>query len=57
MNRFLILILAILASPVGPTLSHGYNKNCSEECNDYYCPLDQLRDKKDKNKNNISSKK
>ena len=59
MKRLLIPILISLALPTEPILSHGYNGNCSEECNDYYCPpMHQLEKKeKEKIKNNIPSKK
>ena len=44
--------MAALAFPVGPLLSHGYNEACSEECNEYYCPEEHLRENKEKLKNN-----
>ena len=59
MKRLLLPLLAALTLPVGPILSHGYSGNCSEECNDYYCPPDHQSEKKEKEefKNNIPSKK
>ena len=38
MSKLLIALLAALAFPIGTVSSHGYDENCSEECNDYYCP-------------------
>ena len=52
-----ITLLAILFLPIGPVLSHGYSKNCSEECHDYYCPSEHLSDNKEKVKKNVHSKK
>tara|TARA_B100000459_G_C8421500_1_gene133374 strand:+ start:197 stop:376 length:180 start_codon:yes stop_codon:yes gene_type:complete len=59
MKRLLLLQLITLALPIGPILSHGYGGNCSEECNDYYCPPEHQLEKKEKEKgkNNILSKK
>ena len=61
MKRFLIPLLAAISLPIGPILSHGSSGNCSEECNDYYCPpeyqLDKKEKEKEKVKNNITSKK
>ena len=59
MNRLLLSLLITLALPICPSLSHGYDSNCSEECNDYYCPPEhQLEIKeKEKVKNSIPSKK
>ena len=57
MRKLLISLLAALAFPIGTVLSHGYGENCSEECNDYYCPPENQLDKKEKFKNNIPIKK
>tara|TARA_B100000945_G_C20280652_1_gene548465 strand:+ start:414 stop:587 length:174 start_codon:yes stop_codon:yes gene_type:complete len=57
MRKLLISLLAALALPIGTVLSHGYGENCSEECNDYYCPPENQLDKKEKFKNNIPIKK
>ena len=52
-------LLITLSLTIGPILSHGYGGNCSEECNDYYCPSKHQLEKKEieKVKNNIPSKK
>ena len=59
MKRLLLTLLITLVFPVGTILSHGYDGNCSEECNDYYCPPKHQLEKKEKEKvkNNIPSKK
>ena len=59
MKHLLLTLLATLALHMGPILSHGYNGNCSDECNDYYCPPEHQLEKKEKEKvkNNIPSKK
>ncbi len=61
MKRLLLSLIAAIALPTGPILSHGYSGNCSEECNDYYCPSETQLEKKEKEKekveNNIPSKK
>jgi len=59
MKRLLLPLIAAIALPIGPILSHGYSENCSEECNDYYCPPEHQLEKKGKEKvkNNVSSKK
>ena len=59
MKSLLLLLIAAIALPIGPILSHGYSGNCSEECNDYYCPPEHQLEKKGKEKvnNNVSSKK
>ena len=57
MKRLLLPILIALPLPTGPILSHGYDGNCSEECNDYYCPSKDQLEKKEKVKNNIPPKK
>ena len=59
MKRLFLPLLVTLALPIGPILSHGYSGNCSEECNDYYCPREHQSEKeeKEKVKNNIPSKK
>ena len=56
MKCLLISLLAALTLPMGPLLSHGYNKNCSEECKDYYCPSKNLKGNKEEGIKNISSK-
>ena len=58
MKRLLFPLLVALSLPIGPILSHGYSGNCSEECNDYYCPPEHLLEKKEKEKvkNNMHSK-
>jgi len=57
MKNLLILILAALVLPLRPTLSHGYKNDCAEECNDYYCPSDHLRENKKEVMKKIPSKK
>ena len=59
MKRLLITLLAVLALPIAPMLSHGNSGNCLDECNDYYCPPEHQLEKKEKEKvkNNIPSKK
>ena len=57
MIKLLLSLIAALSLPVGPMLSHGYSANCSEECNDYYCPPVHQPDKIEKVKKNIPSKK
>ena len=59
MKRLLITLLAALALPIAPMLSHGNSGNCLDECNDYYCPPEHQLEKeeKEKVKNNIPSKK
>ena len=57
MNRLILVLLASLALPIGPLLSHGYSENCSQECDAYYCPPEHKLDKKEKIKNNIPPKK
>ena len=59
MKSLLLVILIATALPIVPILSHGYDRNCSEECNDYYCPPKHQLEKKEKEKvkNNIPSKK
>ena len=59
MKRLLLPILIAITLPIGPILSHGSDENCSEECNDYYCPPKHQLEKKEKEKvtNNIPSKK
>ena len=59
MKCLLLPLLAALALPIAPMLSHGNSGNCLDECNDYYCPpVHQLEKKeKEKVKNNIPSKK
>ena len=57
MRLLLLSLMASFSLPLGPILSHGYSENCSEECNDYYCPQVHRPDNKEKVKNNIPSKK
>jgi len=59
MKRLLLPLLAALALPIAPMLSHGNSGNCLDECNDYYCPPELQLEKKEKEKikNNIPSKK
>ena len=59
MKRLLLPLLAALALPIAPMLSHGNSGNCLDECNDYYCPPEHQLEKKEKEKvkNNIPSKK
>ncbi|ABM72430.1 Hypothetical protein P9515_12231 [Prochlorococcus marinus str. MIT 9515] len=59
MRRLLLPLLAALALPIAPMLSHGNSGNCLDECNDYYCPPEHQLEKKEKEKvkNNIPSKK
>ena len=59
MNLLLFPLLVTFALPTAPILSHGYDGNCSEECNDYYCPPEHQLEKKEKEKvkNNITLKK
>lgn len=57
MRKLFIPFLAVLALTMGQILSHGYSEDCSEECNDYYCPSKHQLDKKEKVENNFPSKK
>ena len=57
MRKLLICFLVALSLSTGSILSHGYSGNCSEECNDYYCPSEHQIDKKEKIKNNNPSRK
>ena len=59
MKCLLLPLLAALALPIAPMLSHGNSGNCLDECNDYYCPPEHQLEKKEKEKikNNIPSKK
>tara|TARA_B100000902_G_C26399620_1_gene477147 strand:- start:6 stop:179 length:174 start_codon:yes stop_codon:yes gene_type:complete len=57
MKRLLFTLLVPLALPLEPLLSHGYDNNCSEECNDYYCPSEHLREDKERVEKIIPSKK
>ena len=59
MKRLLLPLLAALALPIAPMLSHGNSGNCLDECNDYYCPPEHQLEKKEKEKikNNIPFKK
>ena len=59
MKRLLLPLLAALALPIAPMLSHGNSGNCLDECNDYYCPSEHQLEKKEKEKikNNIPFKK
>jgi len=57
MKRLLLPLLAALALPISPILSHGISGHCLEECNDYYCPPKPQLEKKEKVKNNIPPKK
>ncbi len=59
MKRLLLPLLAAIALPIAPMLSHGNSGNCLDECNDYYCPPEHQLEKKEKEKvkNNIPSKK
>ena len=58
MKRLLLQLLAVIALPVAPILSHGDSGNCLDECNDYYCPPKHQLEKKEKVKvnDNIPSK-
>ena len=47
-----LLFFALLLFINLPVLSHGGKSNCSDECNDYYCPVEN----KDKKLNNDSKK-
>jgi len=57
MKLILLPLFALIVLSIGPILSHGFTENCSEECNDYYCPSQHQLNKKVKVKNNIPSKK
>ena len=59
MNSLLLTLLAALALPISPILSHGNSGHCLEECNDYFCPPEHQLEKKEKEKvkNNIPIKK
>ena len=59
MKSLLLTLLATLALPIAPILSHGNSGNCLDECNDYYCPPEHQLEKKEKEKvkNNIPLKK
>jgi len=59
MKCLLLPLLAALALPMAPMLSHGSSGNCLDECNDYYCPPEHQLEKKEKEKvkNNIPLKK
>tara|TARA_B100001057_G_scaffold429069_1_gene454944 strand:- start:359 stop:538 length:180 start_codon:yes stop_codon:yes gene_type:complete len=56
-KKLLLALLALLTLLTGKILGHGYSENCSEECNDYYCPPVHQLDRKEKVKNNIPSNK
>ncbi len=56
MKLSLLTLLVSLIFPLGPLFSHGYSENCSEECNDYYCPPEHLGNKKEKVKKKIPLK-
>ena len=42
MKSFLISIFILLSFNL-PINSHGNNKNCSNDCNDYYCPNENIQ--------------
>ena len=44
MKCLLLTILTSLALPIAPVLSHG--SKGLEECIDYYCPPENIKDKK-----------
>ena len=46
MKVFLLLLFLVTSIPVA--FSHGSNEDCSRECNDYYCPPEMKKDKKEK---------
>lgn len=48
MKILLVPLIALLALDMTPVFSHGSTGNCSQECNDYYCPPEHFND----NKNN-----
>ena len=43
--KFILLTIFYLFIIVPPTFSHGAKEDCSNECNDYYCPPEMKKDK------------
>ena len=43
MKFFILLLLLNLSTP--SAFSHGSKEDCSEKCNDYYCPPEMNKDK------------
>ena len=57
MKRLLLTLLAAIALPISSVSSHGSRGNCSEECNDNYCPSEVIKDNiKHQEKNNSLKK-
>ena len=47
MKVILILFFSMIIL-IPPASSHGSKDDCSKECNDYYCPPEMKKDKKEK---------
>jgi len=47
MKVILILFLSLITLTPS-AFSHGSKDDCSEECNDYYCPPETKKDKENK---------
>ena len=47
MNIILILFFSLITLTI-PAFSHGSKDDCSNECNDYYCPPEMKKDKEEK---------
>ena len=46
--KFILLISFFLISMITPAFSHGSKEDCSTECNDYYCPPENKKEKNNK---------
>ena len=47
MNVIFILFFSLITLTL-PAFSHGSKDDCSNECNDYYCPPEMKKDKEEK---------
>ena len=47
MNFVLIAFFSLITLTL-PAYSHGSKEDCSNECNDYYCPPEMKKDKEEK---------
>ena len=43
-----LLLLLFLFQSIPSAFSHGSKEDCSNECNDYYCPPEMDEDKENK---------
>mgnify|MGYP001218085530 FL=1 len=48
--KFILFTIFYLFIFTPPTFSHGSNEDCSNECNDYYCPPEMKKDKENQSK-------